>query len=192
MDKGVLILICLNFIYIALLPVIFFRKDGGLNLGWFFTALPFGICPLSLIATFYGFLNRLTGENTPWGSFSDTVPIFLSCCSIALISFTLGTHRIPIALWHQENDAPQSIVTFGAYKWVRHPFYSSFIVAFSSAFIYAPNVVTVGCLIYALAILNFTADREERRLCQSDFGKEYEAYMSRTGRFLPKFLDSVG
>lgn len=192
MDKGVLILVCLNFIYIALLPVIFFRKDGGLNLKWLATSLPFGICPLSLIATYNGLLPRLTGVDTPWGAFSDTVPILLSCLSIGLISFTLGTHRIPIALWHQDNDAPKSIVTFGAYRWVRHPFYASFIVAFVSAFILAPQVVTIACLVYALIILNLTAAREESRLCQSDFGDEYKAYMDKTGRFLPKFLDKVG
>lgn len=192
MDRGVLILICLNFVYTALLPVIFFKKDVGINWKWFLTALPFGVCPLSLIASYYGFLPRLTGLDTPWGSVSDIVPVLLSAASISLISYTLGTHKIPIALWHQENDAPQSIVTYGAYKWVRHPFYASFILCFVSAFIYAPQLVTIACLIYGLISLNLTADREEKRLCKSDFGKEYEDYMARTGRFLPKFVEKAG
>ncbi|MBX9686886.1 MAG: isoprenylcysteine carboxylmethyltransferase family protein [Candidatus Obscuribacterales bacterium] len=192
MDRGVLILICLNFIYIALLPVLFFKKDGGLNWKWLATSTPFGICPLSLIASYQGLLPRLTGDATPWGSFSDTLPIFLSSASIALISYTLGTHKIPIALWHQNNDAPQSIVTYGAYKWIRHPFYASFLIAFSSAFLYAPQLLTIACLIYGLIALNLTAAREEKRLCQSDFGQEYQRYMDRTGRFLPKFLGKAG
>lgn len=191
MDKGVLFLLCLNFIYTALLPVIFFKKDGGLNLKWLATAIPFGICPLSLIASYYGLLPRLTGINTPWGIFSDTVPVLLSSFSIALISYTLGTHKIPIALWHQKNDAPQCIVTYGAYRWIRHPFYASFILSFVSAFIYAPQPVTIACLIYGLVILNLTASKEEEKLCQSDFGDEYKAYMAQTGRFLPKFQDKA-
>ncbi len=191
MDRGVLILLCLNFIYVALLPVVFFKKEGGLNFKWFLTALPFGICPLSLIASYYGYLPRMTGINTPWSNFSDVTPVVLTTVSMGLISYTLGTHKIPIALWHQENDAPQSIVTFGAYRWIRHPFYCSFIIAFISAFIFAPQAVTIACLIYGLVVLNLTADREEKRLCQSDFGEEYKRYMERTGRFLPKFLDKV-
>lgn len=191
MDKGVLLLLCLNFIYVALLPVIFFRKEGGLNWKWLATALPFGICPLSLIASYYGVLPRLTGLGSPWGSFSDTVPVLVSAASIGLISYTLGTHKIPIALWHQENDKPQSIVTFGAYKHVRHPFYASFILAFISAFIYAPQLATISCLVYGSLILNMTAAREEKRLCQSDFGEEYMRYMQNTGRFLPKFVEKV-
>lgn len=192
MDRGVLILLCVNFIYVALLPVIFFKKDGGLNWKWLLTSLPFGICPLSLVASYYGLLPRLTGVDTPWGSFSDTMPIFLSCASVGLISYTLGTHKIPIALWHQENDAPKSIVTYGAYKLIRHPFYASFILAFASAFIYAPQALTMICLIYGLVALNVTADREEKRLCQSDYGEEYKQYMDRTGRFLPKFAGKAG
>jgi protein-S-isoprenylcysteine O-methyltransferase Ste14 len=191
MDRGVLVLLCLNFIYIALLPVVFFKKDGGLNLKWLLTALPFAICPVSLIASYYGYLPRMTGVNTPWSNFSDICPVLLSLLSIGLISFTLGTHRIPLALWHQDNDAPQSIVTFGAYRWIRHPFYSSFLIGFVAAFIYAPQMVTICCLIYGLIALNLTADREEKRLCQSDFGEDYKRYMGRTGRFLPKFVDKV-
>lgn len=191
MDTGVLILLCLNFIYTALLPVVFFKKDGGLNWKWLATSLPFGICPLSLIASYNGFLPRLTGVDTPWGSFSNALPVLLSAVSIGLISYTLGTHKIPIALWHQENDAPKGIVTYGAYRWIRHPFYASFILAFISAFVYSPQVVTIACLIYGLAALNLTADREEKRLCQSDFGDEYKLYMERTGRFLPKFAEKV-
>ncbi len=187
MDRGVLILLCLNFIFIALLPLIFFRRDGGFNLKWFATALPFGVCPLSLVASFYGYLPRLTGIDSPWGNFSDTVPVLLSCISISLIAYTLGTHKIPIALWHQENDAPQGIVTYGAYRWIRHPFYSSFIVAFVAAFIFAPQIVTMACLAYALLVLNLTAAREEEKLCHSDFGQEYKNYMDKTGRFLPRF-----
>src|SRR5579883_1457387 len=122
MDRATLILLCLNFIYIAILPVVFFKKDGGFNLKWFLTALPFGVCPLSLIASFYGYIPRMTGIGTPWSNFSDTLPVLLSAVSIGLISYTLGTHKIPIALWHQNNDAPSNIVTFGAYKWIRHPF----------------------------------------------------------------------
>lgn len=189
MDRGTLILLCLNFIYIALLPVIFFRKSGGLNWRWLGTALPFAACPIGLLASYYGYLPRLTGGDSPWGGFSDIVSVALSAVSIGLISYTLGTHKIPLSLWHQDNDAPQCLVTYGAYQYIRHPFYAAFITAFVAAFIYAPQVVTISSLIYALISLNLTAQGEELRLCSSDFGAEYKAYMERTGRFLPRCLD---
>jgi hypothetical protein len=48
--------------------------------------------------------------------------VVLSAASIALICLTLGTPRIPIALWHQNGDQPEHIVAYGAYRWIRQPF----------------------------------------------------------------------
>lgn len=107
----------------------------------------------------------------------------ISCC---LISFTVGTHRIPLSLWHQENDAPKQIVTWGAYKKIRHPFYTSFITALTGAMIAAPNALTLISLIYGFMILNMTAAKEEKKLSASAFGQEYIDYMKGTGRFFPK------
>lgn len=54
-------------------------------------------------------------------------------------------------------------MTYGPYRWVRHPFYAAFLLA-----------------------LNRTAAREERRLLGSPFGPAYAEYLRRTGRFVPK------
>jgi protein-S-isoprenylcysteine O-methyltransferase Ste14 len=106
--------------------------------------------------------------------------------SIALIAFTLGTHRTRIALWHQRNDAPESIVTYGAYRWIRHPFYSAFLLGLLGALLFCPQWGTLVAFLYGFFILNHTAAREEERLGGSNFGTEYQAYMQRTGRFLPR------
>lgn len=114
---------------------------------------------------------------------AGSVICVLACC---LISFTVGTHRIPLSLWHQENDAPKQIVTWGAYKRIRHPFYTSFITALVGALIAAPNALTLASLIYGIGILNMTAAKEEKKLSSSQFGQEYIDYIKVTGRFFPK------
>ncbi|MBY0358023.1 MAG: isoprenylcysteine carboxylmethyltransferase family protein [Candidatus Obscuribacterales bacterium] len=184
MERSALVILSFNFIYIALLPVIFFRKSKKLTYGWFFTALPFALSPLGVIASYYGYL-------PPWADFGDVASIMLSAISIALISYTLGTHKIPIALWHQKDDAPLNIVTYGAYQYIRHPFYASFILAFIAAFVYAPQIITFAALAYAMVCLNLTAGKEEERLCRSDFGLEYKAYMEQSGRFWPLAIKQV-
>lgn len=175
-----------TFFYIGFLPVGFFKRDGQLNLQWWLTATPFLITCATVIASMLGYVR-------PFVSFDGTARILLECfsiaclsSSIALISFTLGTHRIPIALWHQENDAPKNIVTYGAYSIIRHPFYASFLLCFLGTFIACPHPLTLITLVWAFIVLNTTAAREERRLLASEFGKEYEAYMIHTGRFFPK------
>ena len=179
----------INLLFIGLLPKLFFRQDGSYNLMWFATAAPFGLCGVVLglgiadvIAPLY-----VTGDVH---TALLAVGMALSAGSIALIAYTIGTHRVPLALWHQDNDAPRSIVTYGAYKRIRHPFYTSFILCLVGATIAFPHPLTAACLVYGLLILNHTAAREERNLLQSDFGDEYRAYLGRTGRFFPRLSEA--
>ena len=186
MSEPVLLLMVLNFALIGLLPKIFFRRDGSLNARWWATALPFGVVPLFLIAADAANFGPLTPRS--WLTATALAAVVLSVASIALIFLTVGTHRIPIALWHQDSDRPEHIVTYGAYRRIRHPFYASFIVAFLAAVMLFPHWVTLGTFIYAWGALNLTARREERRLSASVFGSEYRQYLTHTGRFFPRFV----
>ncbi|MEV6315611.1 isoprenylcysteine carboxylmethyltransferase family protein [Streptomyces sp. NPDC051776] len=184
MTASVLLLLLINFLAIGALPRVFFRKDGSLNARWWMTALPFFGVPVFLAFAFAArWVPTLPGGWTP---VLQLVAVPLSASSIALTFLTVGTHRTPIALWHQENDAPGSIVTHGAYRWIRHPFYASFIAAFLAGAAAFPHPVTIGCLAYGVIGLDITARREEKRLSASEFGSEYRRYMQRTGRFLPR------
>jgi protein-S-isoprenylcysteine O-methyltransferase Ste14 len=179
-----LFLLLLNFALIGVLPKVFFRRDGSLNVRWWLTALPFGVCPVFIVLAVSVGWQSLAPE--AWRGWLALAAVALDAASIALISSTLGTHRIPLALWHQDNDAPRHIVTYGAYGRIRHPFYAAFILAFLAALCSYPHWVTLAALGYGFAILNVTAGREERRLCASEFGAEYQEYTTRTGRFFPR------
>ena len=185
MNLAIFLLVILNFLYIGLLPVVFFKRDGRLNALWWLTAAPFVLCISFITMSFIGCLSLFFGSHSFWNRVIALFAIPINVGSIALISFTLGCHRIPIALWHQTNDAPQQIVTWGAYKYVRHPFYTAFLLAFLGAFLYCPQVGTLFTLVYGCFILNTTADKEEKRLLSSDLGSDYTNYMAITGRFIP-------
>jgi len=185
MNEPVVLLFILNLIFIGLLPKIFFRKDGRFNLMWWVTASPFLLCALFLILATAGYIAPFKPDR--WARWLDLISVPFSVTSIALLFFTLGTHRIPIALWHQDNDAPKHIVTYGAYRWIRHPFYASFILALLGAFLFCPHWGTLYTLLHGVTVLNLTAAREERRLSASEFGDEYRQYIERTGRFWPRF-----
>lgn len=177
------LLLLMNLVYIGLLPRIFFKK-GKLHLLWWMTAAPFFLCALILVACFAGYLKTMSLLPL-W--LSECLAVISSVLSIALIAFTLGTHRSRLALWHQ-NDAPESIVTYGAYRYIRHPFYSGFLLALLGAVFLAPHPGTLFTFLYGLILLNYTAAREERLLSESTFGEQYREYRKRTGRFLPWFM----
>lgn len=179
MNDATLVLYLINLAVIGALPLIFFKR-GRFNLMWCLTSAPYLACAGFLIASY------LTGRPTPGGEIADVVAVPFSVGSIGLIFLTLGTHRVSLALWHQSNDSPEHIVTDGPYRRIRHPFYASFLLTLIGAFIFSPQPGTLFTFVYALLMLNFTADREEKRLMTSQFGSEYERYMQQTGRFWPK------
>lgn len=179
-------LLLLNFAFIALLPRVFFRRDGRLNARWWLTAMPFGLCLAFIVVSVAADWPALTPDS--WGPALKLVAVALSVASIGLIFVTLGTHRVPLALWHQDNDAPAHIVTYGAYARIRHPFYAAFILTLLAAVCYVPHWPTLATLAYGVTALNMTAAREEKRLSTSEFGAEYQEYTRRTGRFFPRLV----
>ena len=187
MNPAVLFLFLMDLLFIGLLPVVFFKRDGRLNLQWWLTAAPYVLCGMFLIASFLRVIPPVTGYDTPISRALSLVGVVFSAASIALIAFTLGTHRLRIALWHQSNDAPEHIVTYGAYSRIRHPFYAAFLLALIGALIFCPHLGTLATLIYGFYIMNSTAAKEEQKLSNSKLGDEYRAYMQRTGRFIPRW-----
>ena len=168
----------------GLLPRLFFRKDGRLNLNWWLTALPLLTPPWLLVLAAFGVYHAETPKG--WELGLGVVSTVLSSIALGLLFFTLGTHRVPISLWHQDNDAPTHIVTYGAYGKIRHPFYSSFLLSMIAVTVLIPHWITGLNLLYGIWRLNSTAAKEEAKLSASSFGAEYRAYITRTGRFVPR------
>lgn len=180
-----LVLLLANFAAIGLLPILFFRRDGTLNLRWLLTAAPFFAVPLLLVLARLGVLQPLATT----GGLLRTLPlaaVLLAAASIALLAATVATHRVPLALWHQDNDAPVELVTWGPYSHVRHPFYTSFLLALIGAALALPHPATLASLVYAFVALTLTARREERRLACSELRDDYFRYVGTTGRLFPR------
>ena len=183
-DGSVLVLV--NMATIGLLPRLFFRKDGRFNLAWWLTAAPFFVCAVAHVGLLVGWLEPIGPDGLR--NVTSAVAIPLAALSIGLIGYTVGSHRVPLALWHQGDavDAPAEIVTWGPYRWVRHPFYTAFLIALTGGLLAGPHVITAATLAYGIGGMTLTARREEARLRASDLGDNYVAYARRTGRFVPR------
>jgi protein-S-isoprenylcysteine O-methyltransferase Ste14 len=175
-------LVLANLLFIGVLPFVFFRRDGSFNFRWWLTGMPFFLSAAAVSAGRYGYFAHWSGLPD---DVMSTAATLLVLGAMVMMGWTVGSHRVPLALWHQDNDAPVSIVNWGPYKYVRHPFYVSFIVTQIAAFLAFPHLGTLGGLLYAVIALSLTARREEGRLLESKLGDEYRRYMSETGRLLP-------
>lgn len=88
-------------------------------------------------------------------------------------------------------DAPTRIVTSGIYKFMRHPFYVSYIWTFFAVSVATSNVVNVVCAFASLAMYIYAAKLEENKFAQSELAGAYAAYRARTGMFFPR-VNKVG
>ena len=79
-----------------------------------------------------------------------------------------------------------SIVTTGPFKIVRHPFYTSYMLAwFASSFLFNSLLLWIT-LLYLVAFYYLSAKKEEGVILKSVYSKEYENYVRNVGMFLPR------
>jgi protein-S-isoprenylcysteine O-methyltransferase Ste14 len=176
------LLLIVNFSLIGALPFVFFRR-GAFNARWLLTASPLGLGSCATLAAWSGMIDPWSG-----GALHELLAnlgVVLSAISFLLIGLAMGANRIPLARWHQSDDAPVEIVSWGPYAWVRHPFYTSFLAALAAGGCIAPSVFTIVPGVLGATAMGLTARGEERRLLASSLGHVYAGYAAATGRFVP-------
>lgn len=193
MNPALAVLSLTGFLLMFVLPKVFFRADGRMNLRWWITAAPFGLAFHGVWLAWAGISPRLLAGGGAAALALDLAGMLLVVAAIAMMVATMATNRVPLALWHQdgEKNAPRQIVTFGPYRFVRHPFYVSFILLTFGAALVTRDMVTMAAFPLGLLTLDWTVRNEERKLLASPLGEEYGAYRARTGRFFPRLRASV-
>jgi len=192
MTPSLMILTLVGYVLMFALPRVFFRLDGKMNLKWWLTGGPFALSAHGVWLAWVGVSPRLIGDRGVATDVAEIVGMLLVVASIAMMAATMATNRVPLALWHQDGDknAPKQIVTYGPYRWVRHPFYVSFILLSIGAALIVRDGITAAAVPLGLLSLDWTVRNEEKKLLASTLGDEYGAYRARTGRFVPRMSRS--
>jgi protein-S-isoprenylcysteine O-methyltransferase Ste14 len=94
---------------------------------------------------------------------------------------SLGNNITDTVVTRQKHE----LVTYGPYRWIRHPLYS-----FGSLFFFCLSLIAANGFMAILTVLGFAllaarTPLEESKLVER-FGEEYRTYMQRTGRFIPR------
>jgi protein-S-isoprenylcysteine O-methyltransferase Ste14 len=82
-------------------------------------------------------------------------------------------------------EVPGAVCQSGPYKFVRHPFYLSYMVAFLAAVVAFPSLVTAAECVLNIALFVYMAFDDERVLLRSEMADCYKAYRQRAAMFLP-------
>jgi protein-S-isoprenylcysteine O-methyltransferase Ste14 len=121
--------------------------------------------------------------------------IFASGWLIVLTSTFLINHFDLFGLrqvWFHLRGRPYEPIAFrtpGPYRWVRHPLYVGWLLAF-----WATPTMTVAHLVFALATTGYilTAIQFEERDLEDVFGDEYRSYRERVPMLIPRAPRSEG
>ncbi|MBI4539981.1 MAG: isoprenylcysteine carboxylmethyltransferase family protein [Gemmatimonadetes bacterium] len=134
----------------------------------------------------------------PWMAWSQVaLPEWLRWSGMGLAAATIPlTYSVFQSLGPNVSDTMltkegQRLVTWGPYRWVRHPLYSTACLALAALSVLAANWFMALTTAIVMAALPFLARREEAHLLEK-FGSEYAEYMARTGRFLPRLQRPAG
>jgi len=80
-----------------------------------------------------------------------------------------------------------ALVAVGAYRYIRHPLYSSLLLMGWGAFFKDPSFLGIILVLAITAFVTATAKVEEKENLRK-FGGDYADYMKRTKMFIPFFL----
>ena len=89
--------------------------------------------------------------------------------------------------WRQGLDPAErtALVTSGAFRLIRNPIYTAVILTAAGLAVAVPNLLSIAGLALAIIGVEIQTHRYEEPYLQRLHGPAYQAYASRTGRFLP-------
>jgi protein-S-isoprenylcysteine O-methyltransferase Ste14 len=177
--------------------------------GWSLLLLLSGIAGSGLFA--WGVRGHFVGDKTPGGM---QVVVALSFVGSAVFLFDLWEtsasdwaraagfclHLLAIALFGwavlatRQNrpalafagDHPARIFRSGPYAYIRHPFYTSYLLFWLGCAVATSSLIMLIIFLSLAAIYTVAALGEQRDFSRSSLHHEYEAYQRDTGLFWPK------
>lgn len=149
-------------------------RDGGAQLGQY--SFVFAMACVLI----WGFYQMLVWYQALCGA-------ALALCSLVLYEWTRRTVIDRNFYTGLGGEVPAAICENGPYKFVRHPFYLSYMVAFLGVVAAFPSSVTTSVCLLDIALFVYMAFDDERVLLLSALTGDYQIYRGRVGMFLPRF-----
>jgi protein-S-isoprenylcysteine O-methyltransferase Ste14 len=151
---------------------------------WTFSLAFIGMLAVPLVHIFTGWLDAFSMGLPHWARLCGPVAASLGLLFLWWVHKTLGYHWAPISELSEEHK----LLREGPYKYIRHPMYAAFYLIFIGAWLNLSNwaVTIIGILSwYLFCSVRIKAEEE---MMVKEFGREYEEYTKKTGRFLPKLI----
>jgi protein-S-isoprenylcysteine O-methyltransferase Ste14 len=84
------------------------------------------------------------------------------------------------------DHVPEELCESGPYRYIRHPLYLSYVLAFIATLVALPHWITALMAIANIVLWTLAAQSDERRIAQSPLAGQYAQYRRRVGMLLPR------
>ncbi len=112
----------------------------------------------------------------------QVIGIFATAFGYGLFLWSVLARGVYATSWDMPEN--QKLVTWGPYRYVRHPSYLAYFILFVGLFFVLLNLVALIPFIAVPGYLHVVSLEEE--LLIERFGKEFLEYQQKTGRFFPR------
>jgi protein-S-isoprenylcysteine O-methyltransferase Ste14 len=155
----------------------FFVQPAGMTPGMRFTsALGFVSAAIHLATVLW------PGTTTPERS---VVAAALYVAALGLFWWAIAANRkAPLSAVFSP-DLPQHLNDRGPYRFIRHPFYCSYLLTWIAGYVATFAWWLLPTVVAMLALYMRAARLEERKFSSSTLAKSYATYRERTGLFVP-------
>ncbi len=128
-------------------------------------------------------MSQIIAINFPaWVNWFGMIGLY-SCIPLDLANFY---YNVNFTRLYKQIEGKYVLATGGPYRYVRHPMYVGGVLEVMMFFITTGIYIILFYLIFLLLALPYQAKGEEK-LLKAIFGDLYDEYISKTGRFFPKF-----
>lgn len=110
----------------------------------------------------------------------------LESLSLWLFFRTIAASRDGALHFAFDTENPVSLVTAGPYRYVRHPFYTSYLIFWTGLAIGTWSLWAIPVLVLMAVLYTVAARGEEAKFARTQMSDEYATYRARTGMFWPK------
>ncbi len=125
-----------------------------------------------------------------WPMERDAMPLAIALAlflvSAGIFFWALSETRSARLKLAFDPDGPTSVMATGPYRYVRHPFYTSYIVYWLACAIATGHPLNIAFLVVMTAIYTYTALQEERSFETTEHAGAYARYRQTSGLFWPR------
>jgi protein-S-isoprenylcysteine O-methyltransferase Ste14 len=115
----------------------------------------------------------------------DILAVVLAISSSALFGCGVATVKRGRLTAAFSSDVATELITDGPFRYVRHPFYVSYLLCYFQAVVLSRSGWAILPLLWMAGIYTHAALLEEQKFLNSPLAGEYHRYAARTGRFIP-------